>query len=101
MRNKLLKNKEYVRLDGMTTVEVKQLLDAIEETKIQTLPFIGDASDYKVMMLRRAGGSKGAPIGVASTPLDCEINVPLSEFRKRIEARKSALAKKAKKDECE
>lgn len=100
MRNKLLKNKEYVRLDGMTTVEVKQLLDSIEETKIQTLPFIGDASDYKVMMLRRAGGSKGAPIGVASTPLDCEINVPLSDFRKRIEARKAALAKKAKKDEC-
>lgn len=101
MRNKLLKNKEYVRLDGMTTVEVKQLLDDIEETKIHTLPFIGDASDYKVMILRRACASRGAPIGVAATTLDCEVTVPLSEFRKRIEARKSALAKKAKKDGCE
>lgn len=94
MRNKLLINKEYVRLEGMNDASVKSLLKDIEEAKIKVLPFIGKAEDYKTMVLRRAAGAKGAPIGVSNNSYDCELAVSFTEFKKRLEARKAALFKK-------
>lgn len=97
MRNKLISNKEYVRLDGMSDNDVKVLLTEIEQTKIKVLPFIGKASDYNTMVLRRAAGAKGAPIGIGNNLYGCSTAVTLREFKKRLEARRVALNKLAKK----
>lgn len=99
MRNKLISNKEYVRLEGMTDESVKSLLKEIEGVKIKILPFIGKASDYKTMVLRRAAGAKGAPVGISNNSYDCELSVSFTEFKKRLEARKALLAKKVKSNE--
>lgn len=98
MRNKLISNKEYVRLDGMGDNDVRALLTEIKQTKIKVLPFIGKASDYNTMVLRRASGAKGAPIGVGNNTYDCSVSVSLKEFKKRLEARKVSLNKLSKKD---
>lgn len=98
MRNKLISNKEYVRLEGMSDDDVKSLLREIEQTKIKVLPFIGKAEDYNTMVLRRAAGAKGAPICVGNNTYDCDVAVTLEEFKKRLENRRAKLAKKAKKN---
>lgn len=97
MRNKLISNKEFVRLDGIGDNDVKSLLTEIGQTKIKVLPFIGKASDYNTMVLRRAAGAKGAPIGVGNNTYGCSVAVTLNEFKKRLEARRVALNKLAKK----
>lgn len=96
MRNKLISNKEYVRLEGMSDDDVKSLLREIEQTKIKVLPFIGKAADYSTTVLRRAAGAKGAPIGVSNNTYDCDVAVTLNDFKKRLEDRRAKLAKKAK-----
>lgn len=96
MRNKLINNKEYVRLDGIGDNDVKALLAEIEQTKIKVLPFIGKAEDYKTIVLRRAAGAKGASIGVGNNTYGCAVAVTLKEFKKRLEDRRAKLAKKVK-----
>lgn len=94
MRNKLINNKECVRLEGKSTEDVKALLREIEQTKIKVLPFIGKAEDYKTMVLRRAAGVKGAPIGVGNNTYGCTVIISLAEFNNRLAKRKKALAEK-------